>query len=95
MVVVVLRFKVADFAGWLEIFRSRITLRREAGCLSSRAFEVVGEPGTAVVILEWDSLENYQSFAKSGFVQNARDNPMILDQPDIYVLEEKASSVDR
>ena len=94
MVVVVLRFKVADFGAWLEIFRSRISLRREAGCLSSRAFEVVGEHDTAVVILEWDSRENYEAFAKIGFVQNTRDNPMILDQPDIYVLEEKASSED-
>lgn len=95
MVVVVLRFKVADFGAWLEIFRSRIPLRRQAGCLSSRAFEMVGQPGTAVVILEWDSLENYEAFAGTGFVQNAGDDPMILDEPDIYVLEEKASSEDR
>ena len=92
MYVVVLRFQVADFEQWLGIFQSRIALRREAGCLSSRAYEMVERPGTAVVILEWDDLEKYRAFAKTGFVQNARGNPMILDEPDIYVLEERASS---
>ena len=94
MIVVVLRFRVADFGAWLEIFKSRITLRREAGCLSSRAFEMIDAPGTAVVMLEWDSRENYEAFAADGYVQNAADNPMILDQPEIVLLEEKASSED-
>ena len=95
MVVVVLRFKVADFGAWLEIFKSRIPLRKEAGCLSSRAFAMVGEPGTAVVILEWEDLAQYEEFAKTGFVQNFRYNQMIMDEPDIYLLEEKANTEDR
>ena len=93
MIVVVLRFKVADFEEWRQIFISRIPVRQEAGCLSSRAFEMVDQPGHAVVILEWDDLERYRAFSKTAFVQGEGDNPMILDQPDIYVLEEKASSV--
>ena len=92
MVVIVLRFKVADFKAWLEIFTSRIPMRRAAGCMSSRAFEAADEPGTAVLMLEWDSRENYERYAKTGFVQNFHDNPMILDEPDIYVLEERANS---
>ena len=88
MYVVVLRFKVRDFEEWKEIFESRIPLRTEAGCLSSRVFQKVDEPDTAVVILEWDDLDKYYEFAKIGFVQNPEGNPIIVDQPDIYVLRE-------
>ena len=82
--------KARYFEQWKEIFLSRIPLREKAGCLSSRACQSVDDPQTAVVILEWDDLEKYRAFAKTGFVQNAADNPMILDTPDIYVLEHQA-----
>ncbi|MCZ6842302.1 MAG: antibiotic biosynthesis monooxygenase [SAR324 cluster bacterium] len=88
MVVVLLRFKVRDFAERLALFASCIPLRREAGCLSSRAFRSVDDPDTAVVILAWDELEKYRLFAKTGVAQNPADHPVIVGQPDILVAEE-------
>ncbi len=91
MYVIVVRFKVRDFEEWKNIFESRIPLREKAGCLSSRAFQKVDEPNTAVVILEWDDLDRYYEFAKIGFAQNPQGNPIILDKPDIYVLRESGA----
>ena len=85
MVVVILRFKVQDYARWLKVFVARDPLRRQAGCLGRRVLQSARDPNQIAVILEWDTRANYDAFAATGRVQTPEGRACagIIGEPEV------------
>ena len=95
MIVIILRFRVADYDRWLAVFLSRDPLRRQAGCLARRVLRDAKNPHQVAVVLDWDSAGNYDAFAKTGMAQTAegRERVGILGEPEELRFNEEPSVV--
>ncbi len=88
MVFVVARHKVADYAKWKQAIEGAVAMRKAGGEQSIRIFRTVDDPNNLLLLMEWDSLGNSQKYLQSEDLQKAMQDAGVVDQPDIYILEE-------
>ena len=88
MVFVIGRHKVADCVKWRQAFEGAVAMRKAGGEKSVRIFRSVDDPNNLVLFMEWDSLENCQKFMQSEDLQKDMQKADVMEQPDIYILNE-------
>ena len=88
MVKTIFLHKVKDFTAWKNVFDSFLPTRSKFGEKSFSVGTVLGEPNTAYVINEWDSIENFNAFRNSSDLKSAMMNAGVLEEPKITILDE-------
>jgi heme-degrading monooxygenase HmoA len=88
MAYILVRHKVADYATWKQVYDQHSTTRKANGSLGGKLFRNAHDPNEVVSLLEWDDLGKAQQFAQSDETRETMQRAGIVDQPDVYFLEE-------
>jgi quinol monooxygenase YgiN len=81
-------FKVKDFETWRAGFVApeSVAWRKRDGGGAYRVFRPENDPYTAVVCVEWDSLDNARKHAQSQQLSNIHEQALTAP-PEVYFLE--------
>ena len=85
---IIIRHKVSDYGKWRSAFDEAIKMRKDAGELSSRVFRMADDPNNLLLLQEWNSVDNAAKFVQSTELKEAMQQAGVLEQPDIYFLNE-------
>ena len=88
MLYVLVRSKVADYAKWKPFFDQHGATRQASGSQGGRLFRNAHDPNELVILFEWDTLEKAHQFAQSEDLRERMQQSGVVDQPDVYFLEE-------
>jgi hypothetical protein len=83
-----IRHKVADYATWKPIFDSGDATRRANGSQGGRLFRNAANPNEILALFEWDDLDRARLFLQSDELREGLVQAGVIDQPDIWYLEE-------
>src|SRR3954466_9573925 len=90
----VIRQKVADYAAWKPIFDEHAATRRANGSQGGRLFRNAADPHGVLALFEWVALERARLFAQSDDLRETMARSGVVDQPDLWFLEETDQSLD-
>ena len=82
------RHKVKDYPAWKKVFDGFIGTRRSGGEKNYQIFHPDNEANNVLSLFEWDNIENAKKFAHSSELKEAMGNAGVVEQPEIYFLEE-------
>ena len=82
------RHKVADYAKWKPFFDQHRATRQASGSQGGRLLRNANDPNELVILFEWDDLEKARQFSQSNDLREIMQRAGVVDQPDIYFLEE-------
>jgi quinol monooxygenase YgiN len=85
---IVVRHKVKDYATWKAGYDDHGPTRKAAGCQGTVVYRNADDPSEVVLLLEWDSIENAKQFAGSDNLRETMEKTGVIDQPDMYFLNE-------
>ena len=77
-----------DYKRWKPIFDEHGATRHVNGGQGGTLYRDVDDPHEAVILFEWDNLENARRYAQSEDLRDALQRAGVTDQPDVYFLEE-------
>jgi quinol monooxygenase YgiN len=63
-------------------------MHKDAGQLSSRVFHMADDPNNLLIFQEWNSVDNAAKFVQSMELKEAMQQAGVLEQPDVYFLNE-------
>jgi heme-degrading monooxygenase HmoA len=92
MSALLVRLKVADYSAWKPVFDDQSDARRANGSLGGRVFRNDDDPNEILALLDWDDLERARLFAKSDEMRHALVQSGVVDQPDVWFLDETERS---
>ena len=84
---ITIRHKVKDYDAWKPLFDAHGATRAAAGCKGGHLLRSVDDPNEVVIFFEWDTMENARRFASSPDLKEAMEQAGVVDQPDVYFLE--------
>ena len=58
-----------------------------AGCKGGHLLRSTDDPNEVVIFFEWDTMENARRFTGSPDLKEAMERAGVVDQPDVYFLE--------
>ncbi|MFQ5855124.1 MAG: antibiotic biosynthesis monooxygenase [Anaerolineae bacterium] len=93
MAYVSVRHRVKDYPTWKSTFDAFIENRKAGGEKTYQILHPVDDPNNLVLIFEWDTAENAQTFLSSPQLREAMGEAGVLEAPEIYILEEVARGV--
>ncbi len=85
---ILVRHKVADYTKWKPVFDAHATSRQASGVQGGYLFRSTDDPNELFLLLEVTNLEQARQFAQSEDLRQAMQRGGVVDQPDIYFLEE-------
>lgn len=83
-----IKHKVKNYIVWKKVFDGFINTRKAAGEKSYQILHPESEANNLLAIFEWDNLENARKFTNSSELKEAMGNAGIIEQPEVYFLEE-------
>ena len=83
-----IRHKVKDYHEWQKVFDGFIDTRRAGGEKTFQILHTDNDRNNLVAYFEWDSLENAKKFTNSSELKEAMGKAGVVEQPEIYFLEE-------
>ena len=86
MTVGIIRHRVRDFEEYRKAFLEHGPIRKAIGCKGSRLMQMEDNPNNIVVILEFDTLANFQAFGDDPALQQAMEAAGVLESPRVYAL---------
>ena len=95
MVYILVRHKVQDFEKWKLAFDRHGSTREASGSKGGFLFRNAQDPSEVIVLLEWEELEQARQFAQSQDLRQAMEQAGVVDQPDVFFLEEADSLAGR
>jgi hypothetical protein len=91
MATIIVRHKVKDYESWKTVFDGFADNRKAGGETSFQILHSDDDPNNVFGIVEYDSIDNARKFFSSPDLKEAMGNGGVLEQPDIYYLEEYSS----
>lgn len=88
MVHVLIRHAVEDYDRWKPYYDDNARARQESGSLGYRLFKSAADPNELVMLFEWDSMENAQSFFDSSDLREVMTEAGVRGEPEFQFLEE-------
>jgi len=88
MIKTLMYHKVENFGKWKEAFDNFSDFRKSSGEKSYSVGTLQGEPNTAYVINEWESMQNFQQFIESDNLSNAMKSAGVIEEPHSLILNE-------
>jgi len=83
-----IKHKVKDYSSWKKVFDGFIETRRAGGERSYKIMHPQNDANNLLGIFEWDTLENAKKFANSSELKDTMGNAGVIEQPEVYFLEE-------
>jgi heme-degrading monooxygenase HmoA len=83
---------VEDYNKWKNIFDEHSPFRAQMGSKGGRVFRSANDPNDLFILFEWDNLENAKKFTQSDNLKQTMQKAGVKGTPDIYFLEETAST---
>lgn len=83
------RHRIEDYTIWKAIFDEHAATRMASGSRDSRLFRNAADPDEIFVLFEWDDPERAHLFALSDDLQQTMARSRVVDQPDLWLLEEE------
>ncbi len=80
--------KVRDYASWKLIFDEHESTRREGGSKGVWLFQGADDADEVFLLLQWEDLDSARHFAASKDLRDARVQAGVVDDPEIYCLQE-------
>jgi heme-degrading monooxygenase HmoA len=65
MVYVIAQLKLESFDKWKPVFDERSAIRKEMGSKEARLFRNSNNQNEAMILFEWDNMENAQKYMES------------------------------
>jgi len=65
MVYVIVQLKLESFDKWKSVFDERSAMRKESGSKEARLFLNSNNPNEAMILFEWDNIENAREYLES------------------------------
>lgn len=87
---VIVRHKVQNYPTWKSAYDEFVEARKTGGEKSYHIFHLDDDPNNVFALVEYDSLENARNFFASSELKDAMGKAGVIEQPDIYFLEEYA-----
>jgi heme-degrading monooxygenase HmoA len=85
---VLVRHKVQDYSTWKPLFDENASMRQAGGSKGGYVFRNADDPNEVLILLEWEDLGKARRFVQSEDVREKMQEAGVLDQPDIYFLDE-------
>jgi hypothetical protein len=82
------RHKVKDYDRWKAVFDEHAAKRKELGSKGGRIFRNSERPDEVLVLTEWGDLSKAREFTRWGDPNAIRKGAGLIDQPDVYFLEQ-------
>jgi len=83
-----IKHKVKDYPVWKKVFDGFIDTRKAGGEKNYRIFHPENDANNLLGIFEWTNIENAKKFANSSELKEAMGNAGVIEQPEVYFLEE-------
>ncbi len=71
MVYVIAQLKLENYDKWKSIFDERASIRKEAGSKEARLFRNSNDDNEAMILFEWDTMENAKEYLESEALRKA------------------------
>ena len=83
---ILVRHQVDGFERWKRAFDGAVEMRKEAGELSYRLFQLNADREDLVLLFEWESEESAKRFLESPELGKAMAKSGVLGKPEILYL---------
>ena len=83
------RHRVEDYARWRPIFDDHASFRGRYGSTGGLVFRNADDSAEVVMLFEVDDLDRAREFVGSDELREAMQSAGVLDQPDIYFLNDE------
>jgi hypothetical protein len=88
MAYVLIEHRVGDFETFKRVYLDDAGRRERLGCRGGTVFRVSDDPGTVIVLLAWDTLEDARDFAGSLELEQAMEwSASHVSTPRVTVLD--------
>jgi heme-degrading monooxygenase HmoA len=87
----IIKHKVKDYNVWKKVFDGFIDTRKAGGEKSYQILHPENEADNLLAIFEWDNLENARKFTSSSELKEVMGSAGVVEQPEVYFLEEYAA----
>jgi quinol monooxygenase YgiN len=71
MVYVIAQLKLESYDKWKSVFDERSAIRKEAGSKEARLFRNSEDPNEAVILFDWDNIENARKYMESELLRKS------------------------
>jgi heme-degrading monooxygenase HmoA len=71
MVYIIAQLKLESFDKWKSVFEERSAIRKESGSKEARLFRNSNDPAEAMILFEWDNIENAKKYLESEALREA------------------------
>lgn len=71
MVHIIAQLKLESFDKWKSVFEERSAIRKESGSKEARLFLNSNDPSEAMILFEWDNIENAKKYLESEALKEA------------------------
>ena len=89
MVYILVRHKIKDFKKFRKIFYNNFKLVPNNGSQGGFVFRNKADKNEVFVLVKWDSLENFQKFAKSPKIpKNVQKKATVIGNPEGWFFED-------
>ena len=81
--------RVKSFGRWKKVFDSRVEARRAAGCLGGEVYRGPNDPNVAIVVLEWDNIQNLEVFLSNvdtSAFQQVLEEAGVIGKPETHII---------
>ncbi len=83
-----IKHKVQDYPVWKKVFDGFDAARRAGGERSYQILHPDDDKNSLLSLFEWDNLNNARKFVGSRELKDAMSDAGVIEQPEIYFLEE-------
>ena len=85
---ILVKHNVGEFGKWKTFYDKHLGTRKAGGSKGARVFRNTNNPNEAILLFEWNTLENAQKFAQSDDLRQRMQEAGVTGKPDIYFLDE-------
>jgi uncharacterized protein (DUF1330 family) len=87
MVSVIVQHHVADYDRWLPVYEEHGEVRRRHGGTGHEIFREVADPGSLVVVNEFETLDGARAFAQDPSLPAAMERAGVDSTPLVWIVE--------
>lgn len=88
-----IRHKVKDFTSWKRVYDTHLPKRNEATLREKYLFRGVSDPNEVIILFEATNLDLAKKFIESADLRETMEKAGVIDEPDIYFLNEEKAGV--
>lgn len=85
---VLVRHDVEEFSKWKSLYDKHLETRKAGGSKGARVFRNANNPNEAVLLFEWNDIENARKFTQSDDLRQRMQEAGVTGKPDIFFLDE-------